>query len=174
MDPATPPSRTLVLGRRLLAALSVLLGAVALDRWVSGAGLVFVLAFLVHWLGLYPRWICLYCPHYGRVCSSGGGKVSALFYDRPGGAGDPLHFARRSRWGHLAGIGLRALPITVLAVAVSGPRREDLASWGLLGILLLLGFLEGRQYSRRTCPRCRALPHCRARWSRPETDAPPQ
>ena len=161
------PSRSLVFSRILLGLAGLLLGILALEHLARGMGLLFFLGFIVHWLGIYPRWICLHCPHYGRVCPSGGGKVAALFYDRSHDEDDPRLFARRSRWGHLLGISLRALPIVALAVAVSGSHRHDPLSWGFLILLVLVGFAEGKQYSTRTCLGCLALDHCSARWTDP-------
>ena len=165
MDFRTSPSRSLVFGRTLLGLAVLLLGIFALEHLARGAGLLFLFAFLIHWLGIYPRWICVHCPHYGRVCPSGGGKVAALLYDRSHEVEDSRLFGRRSRWGHLLGISLRALPIVALAVAVSGGGRHDPLAWTFLGLLLVVGFAEGKQYSTHTCSGCRALKECSARWT---------
>jgi hypothetical protein len=156
--------------RGVIGSAAVCLGALALSRIWPPAGPLLVAAVLVHWLGLYPRWICLHCPHYGRVCPSWGGKVSALLYDRPSAADDPRRFGRRKRWGHLAGIGLRALPLVVLAVALAGPARHDAMLWAVAGALLLLAGAEGVLLRDRVCRDCRARAHCPARWTPTPTE----
>ncbi len=166
MQPIIPaPSRALVVSRTLLGLASLLVGVGALERIQPGLGWLYAVGFLVHIWILYPRFICLHCPHYGRVCPSGGGKIAALFFDRSTDQHDPATFARRKRIGHLMGIALRAVPIVLLAVVLTEIRREDSILWASLGILLLLGFAEGKQYSSRTCRGCRAFAHCPARWS---------
>ena len=159
------PSRALVVSRTLLGLASLLVGAGVLERIQPGLGWLYAVGFLVHIWILYPRFICLHCPHYGRVCPSGGGKISALFFDRSTDQHDPATFARRKRIGHLMGIALRAVPIVLLVVVLSEGSRGDLVSWAFLGAVLVVGFAEGKQYSSRTCRRCRAFAHCPARWS---------
>lgn len=154
-------------GIEAYAKIDIILGNLLMLLWITiGTIACWFLRPLIAWIYLFfailmvfvilRRMVCPNCYYYGKWCSMGWGKLSALFFKK----GDIEDFS--------TSLGIKLAPITyglltiipLILIIISFFKGFSIFKAVVLILLLLVSFYSGAISRKKTCAKCKMRMIC--------------